>query len=1158
MKFSAVGGVAAQEVARLRSFLWLTAVVILVFKAQAQTRRTTSAELEAARLNNVGVAYMNQQLPDRALERFRAAAKTLPDAAVPKLNEGIALFYLGRHADAEEALQAAETADPRSPRPLYCLGLLHLQSGDIVGAKAYLARAESANPQDADTHYYLANAELSLKEFAAAEAQYRAALQVNPLHASAEFGLARALQRLGATEEARVHLARFKHLTESQTGTTVSTQYSQQGRLALAEEMPLPLPAVEPMIPVKYVPREIEVPKMADQTRLAGAGLCLLDVDGSGAKTILAVGSGREALHAFRFSNHTLTEISLQGSGLSASGDGVSCAVGDFDNDGLPDVAVAFRDRVKLFHNVGHGHFADVTEAVGIHPRNRPAGLTFVDFDHDGDLDLFVTGSPLQPGEASNVLWRNNGNGTFTDWTKEPALEGKGNTVAAAVSDLNNDRAIDFVVTGDQRAPVVYFNQREGPFRETTVYPTSFLPSTRGVVVADFNKDGWMDIALTHSGAPGVTLWRNAEGRSFTRTSIALPGVLGAWGVTPVDFDNDGWIDLAVLVDTATGTRLKVLRNIGINKFQDVSASIGVAQLRIDGARSLIAADLEGRGVADLVIGRSGKPPLVLENIGADHNHSLRLRLTGLADNKSAIGTKVEVFAEGLSQKFEVGGSGGFESQGDLELSIGLGAHRKVDIVRILWPTGVPQDELDIPADKPLALTELDRRGSSCPVLFAWNGERFQFVSDVIGAAVIGHWISPTAHNKNDSDEWIKIDGSALRPQNGKLHLRFGEPMEEINYIDQIRLLAVDHPEGTEAYPDERFLSEPPFARGDLVLASAATRPISGAWDNNGHDVRAELAARDHIYVQDFHTLSYAGFTEPHTLTLDLGTWQAGRPLRLFLHGYIEYFSASSMYAAWQSGISPEPPSIEAEMEDGSWKQVIDDMGFPAGLPRTIVVDLTGKLPPGTRRVRLKTNLQIYWDQILVDNGAAVDDRRAAEIPLSSAQLVFRGYPRQIEGHTPGDLTYDYDAISATGPFQWQRGMYTHYGDVKPLLGTRDDRYVIFGSGEEIDADFDPSGLPPLPPHWKRDYFFYADGFVKDMDFYEALPFTVSKLPFHTMGTYPYGNSVRYPDDRNAVQYQLEWNDRFESGTRSQRFDFDYTAPTGANTAPARAAGGTR
>ncbi len=169
------------------------------------------------------------------------------------------------------------------------------------------------------------------------------------------------------------------------------------------------------------------------------------------------------------------------------------------------------------------------------------------------------------------------------------------------------------------------------------------------------------------------------------------------------------------------------------------------------------------------------------------------------------------------------------------------------------------------------------------------------------------------------------------------------------------------------------------------------------------------------------------------------------------------------MYAAWQANLEPMPPYVEAQLPDGSWKRVIDDMGFPAGLPRTIVVDLTGKLPPGTRRIRLTTNLQIYWDQALIDNGPEAPQLiHQTELPLASAQLAFRGYPEQIDGKTPGDLTYNYQHISQTGPFTRSRGSYTRYGEVTPLLKSVDESFVIFGSGEDIDVEFSTASLPPL------------------------------------------------------------------------------------------------
>ena len=184
-------------------------------------------------------------------------------------------------------------------------------------------------------------------------------------------------------------------------------------------------------------------------------GACMLDDDrlrtnGSGANPIRRAGHSRAASHR---QDGAYEDLDAPAIGLNATGNAVACAVGDFNGDGFNDLAVAMENTVLLFRNLGHGKFEDVTAASGVASRNRPSGITFVDYDHDGDLDLFLTGSPLKPGGQSNVLWRNNEDGTFTEWTTETGLGGTGESAAAILTDFNNDRAVDLAVTGDGAAP---------------------------------------------------------------------------------------------------------------------------------------------------------------------------------------------------------------------------------------------------------------------------------------------------------------------------------------------------------------------------------------------------------------------------------------------------------------------------------------------------------------------------------------------------------------------------------------------------------------------------------------------------------------------------------------------------------------------------------
>jgi hypothetical protein len=750
-------------------------------------------------------------------------------------------------------------------------------------------------------------------------------------------------------------------------------------------------------------------------------------------------------------------------------------------------------------------------------------------------------------------MWRNNGNGTFTDVTNVLGLGGKTPSLAAAGTDYNNDRAVDLVVTGKANGlPAIYENPREGKFpaRQPWLFP---MPApTVGIAVLDFDHDGWMDIAFTHSGPPGVTLWRNDHGKSFEQVPLPKVDWVRAYGVAAIDYDNDGWVDLVSVGETKDGRgEVRLFRNLGPDGWKDVTADVGLDKIQLKEPRAIIVGDYDDDGAVDLLITQNHGPVVLLHNEGGNKNNSLRLALKGLNDNKSAIGTKVEVFSAGLRQKFEVYGSSGYLGQNSPYLTIGLGHAKEADVVRMLWPTGVLQDEIGVAANKQQDITELDRRGSSCPTLFAWDGHEYQLVGDMLGAGVVGHWIAASG-NKIERDiprptESIKLDRASLHEKNGKLSFRFMEPLEESVYLDQVKLLAVDHPSVVDVYPNEYFASNPPYPPFKVVFSNNnKARPPAGAWDEHGHNVLPYLLA--HRYFGDFKVLSFMGFAEPHSLELDLGKPYDGGPLWLLLHGEIEYYSATSMYAADQAHLRPFAPYVEALVPTGSstgngtkekWVRVVNDMGFPAGGARTMTADLTGKLPPGTQRIRITTNLQIYWDNILISRTNQNQSARLTPIPLAHAELNFHGFPLKIEDQPPGNVKYIYEKASATGPYTRPAGAYTRYGDVRPLLDSVDDKFVVFGSGDEVALDFDPAKLPVLPQGWVRDYFFVANGYEKDMDFYAYRGDTVDPLPFRDMRAYPYSGQS-YPADAEHMNYLLEYNTRFMSGNEASGYSFQY------------------
>ena len=1135
-------------------------IALLAAIVAAFTLLTPAAEPDptaAARYNNLGCAYMNQQLFEKGLKEFQKAAEADPKLAVARLNEGVAYLNLQKVEEAKSVLQDALKLDPKNPNAWYNLGLLAKNTGDAEGAIDAFKRVTEIDSNDADTWYFLGTADVQAKQFPQAIEAFQHALQINPLHASAEFGLSRAYQQAADVDHAREHLKKFQYFTQNKIGAPMSLAYGEQGQYSRAVESPQSQLKPPAQIKVQFVDvtKDAGITGKHDNAEPAhsldseGWGACLLDYDGDGKEDIFVADDGPQGgLGLYHNIGGGKYEDVTKKAGFDPSVHGIGCVPGDYDNDGATDLAVNVEGHPLLFHNEKNGTFKDVTQPAGIKGDGFARGMTFVDFDHDGDIDLYVSEWGVKPGKLQqgqevffpSLMFRNNGDQTFTEVASARGLDNAPSRNSLG-TDFNNDRAVDLVTVG-MRGPVTLENPREGEFKRH-VWADKSAPTCPaiGLAVLDFDHDGWMDIAVTYTDKPGVTLWRNNHGKSFDQVKLPETNWVRAFGVAAFDYDNDGWVDLVAVGETKDGKgEIKLLRNLGPDGFKDVTTDVGLDKIHLDSPRAIITGDYDNDGATDLLITQNHGPAVLLKNEGGNQNHWMRLALKGLNDNKSAIGTKVEVFAGGNRQKFEIYGSNGYLGQNSPYLTVGLGDAKEADVVRMLWPTGVLQDEINVAGNKQQDFLEIDRRGSSCPTLFVWNGKRYEFVADMLGAGVVGHWVGPGQRDIPRPVEYVKIDRNAVQEKDGKLSFRFMEPLEEAVYLDQVRLLAVDPPADIDVYPNEYFASNPPYPEFKVVVSRNA-QPPAAAFDDHGHNVLPDLKA--HRYFGDFALTQFLGFAKPHTLTLDLGESYAGGPLWLLMHGEVEYFSANSMYAASQAAIEAIPPYVEVLDAAGNWKRVIDDLGFPAGGPRTMTADLTGKLPRGTRKIRIATNLQIYWDSILINRAPQnfnEQSGRVGIIPLEHADLKTHGYPLKIEGTPPGNVNYIYEEVSATGPYTRPMGTYTRYGDVLPLLTKTDDKLVVFGSGDEVRLDFDPSKLPALPTGWVRDYVFAANGYEKDMDFYAAEGNFVAPLPFLSMGDYPYTPKKSFPLDDAHVNYLLEYNTRHMSGNEQRGYWFDY------------------
>src|SRR5256714_8477906 len=957
------------SVASAAGVLWHTRTLAQEKTSSAANAAKQGNESDAMRANTLGVAYMNQQKFSEAQKYFEKSLATDPKLWVARLSLGVALRSQQKLEPARVALEYATQQRPKDPYAWYNLGLVYKDTGDTEKAIAAFRHVTELSPE-ADAHYFIGYLETQLQKYDEAISEFQKALAAFPYHASAEFGIARAYQRKGDSDAARQHLARFQKITTEHLGTPFGAGYGDQGRFSLAELPPSGVLTAPRAVPVHFTADAMVVGGTAlhpKEMLSSSTGACFLDYDGDGKADLLLVSASADGMSRLLHNvGEGRFEDVTQSSGLTLQGSGLGCAAGDFDNDDHTDIAVCLDDSVHLLRN-NHGKFEDVTQAAGIRREKGCVGVTFVDYDHDGDLDLYVTMSAESAGvtNAHNALWRNNGNSTFTDISMETGLAIDATGAGVVTTDFNNDRAIDFVFAGGSAGAAIYLNPREGKF--TPLTPIDFrkenLPPAVGVVAFDFNKDGWMDLAFTHAGPPGISLWRNVDGKNLERVPLPDFGWQRGWGITAVDYDNDGWLDLAAVGESKNRGEVRLPRNLGSSRVEDVSRDAHLDSVKLSQPRAIAVADTTGNGSADLVVTQLDSPPLFLRNEGGNQHNRMRLDLKALNDNKSAIGTKVEIYAGALYQKWEVQGASGYLSQNAPTILAGLASERNVEVVRLLWPTGVPQDEINLAAKKEQSIGELDRRGSSCPVLFAWNGREYEFIADMIGPGVVGHWVAPGERDVADPEEYLKVSARSVRPRNGLLSFRFLEPMEETVYLDQVRLLAIDHPTSIDVYPNERFVSMPPFPKF-RVIASRDARPPLAAWDDHGNDVLSLLAQRDRRHIARFEDQPFTGFAKLHWLELDLGEWNVSKPLRLIMDGYTDYFTATSMYAADQASVKVIAPYVEALDAQGKWVRVIDDMGFPAGLGRTMICALKGRVPAGTRRIPIVNNLKVYLDSI--------------------------------------------------------------------------------------------------------------------------------------------------------------------------------------------------
>ncbi len=1072
----------------LAAAIAIASATVLVLDAVAAAPAAAPSRAEQlARHRNLGKAfYENPTLKAQAVEELRKARELAPGSVGDRLNYALALLRAGKDAEGIAELVAVQKLDPELPHTWWNLGIAYQNASRHDEARTQLLGMVERVPSDAAAHYNLGVLYQVEGDAAAAQRHLEEAARLDLDMAAPHYQLASLYRRASRADDAGRELVRFRELKQAQAGAAVpeDPQWSRYSELVDPVE---PRGKGAPAAPVPLALAAKEVAALPPAAAALPAGLAVLDAEGDGRPDLLAWSGGRLRLLAAGARPVQKTPLD----GLQAV---IAAVPGDFDNDGLADLCVLESRGARLWRSAG-GRFEAAAATL---PSGTWRAAAWLDFDHDYDLDLLLL------GDAAALL-RNNGDGSWADATARfPFVAGRAlsATVLDTVADTQGE---DLVVSYEGRAGVLYRDELGGRY---VAEPLPALPAgARNLAAADVDGDGWTDVVATGAGGRPLLLLNGGSERQLRAGWRALgPPAAARAPALLADLENRGVVDLVAAASVHFGGPVGAFAAAATPLLGAAAKPAAAATA----AEALAAADFDGDGRTDVALLARGSLRL-LANRTAGAGRWLGVGLKGVKNLRLAAGAEVEVKAGGSYQKHRYAG---------VPLHFGLGRRDAADTVRISWPNGLIQNETRQPAGAVKTYAEAPRLSGSCPMIFTWDGSRFRFLTDVLGVAPLGASAGDGEYFPVDHDEYVQVPGEALVAVDGRYRVQVTEELREVSYLDQIQLVAVDHPAGVEVFTNDKFVG-PPFPDFRLFGVRRRIHPVR-ATDDDGADVRDRLTARDGRYPDGFRR-DFAGVADVHHLDLDFGDAAGDGRAVLVLSGWVDWADGSTFLgSAQRQGGGLLMPQLQVEDERGQWQTVIADMGIPAGKPKSIVVDLTGKFLSASRRVRIVTNLCVYWDEIFLAEDAAEPPVVLTRLAPASADLHFRGFSTPvIHPQRKQPEHFDYDRLLAVTMWNPTPGDYTRFGDVRELLAEVDDLLVVMGSGDEVSLDFDADALPPLPAGWRRDFLLLFDGWAKDADANTAFSQSVEPLPFHGMSRYPYPADERFPDD----ELHRRWRD---------------------------------
>jgi Tfp pilus assembly protein PilF len=1065
----------------------------------------TKAYLDEVTAFYVGLAALQVGDDVRADTTLERATQLAPGEPAGWANWGLLALRQGNFDVAAERLGQAQNLAPQNGQLHYLSGVLESKRGNPSQAIAELRKAVQINPRNLRAVYLLAQ-EVERQGDANGEVEFQQLLEkilaAQPDNPAALLELGRVAAKRGDAQTLHSVVARLnthaatwppevqQQWTALQAAAAGPDPRSAAVRIAFLRNSLMRVPEfrqslnqIQPtagneatpftrfllLASPTFTPPPADTATTFQPGSMAGlateAGnpwtwIRAISLSGAGAPAIAVANS-----HSVKLS--TGAELPFPGASASAPLQPESILPVDFNYDFKTDLVLAGEGGVRFQRQESPTSFTDVTTQTKLPPALLNAAYTgawAIDVEADGDMDIL-----LATHQGAPLVLRNNGDGTFTN-PDAAMIDGAG--------------TLHF-----------FHNQRGGVFNELPL-PAN-LPPVRALTVADVSSSGTLDlVALEQRDAQTgalVTITRVDEAWKVVPLGNA-PHVAAEVRLHAADLDNNGAVDL-VLVPVALkpgdSPGALVWLNSGAQKFTLLPAPVSsprvfdVADLNADGRLDLLGLSPDGEAKQSLNHGTKNYHWQILRPRARVATGDQRI-------NSFGIGGEMDLRSGLLLQKQAITSP---------QLHFGLGEQSTTDVVTILWPNGMQNAEFSLKADQEV-LTEQRLKGS-CPFLFAWNGKQMSFVKDAVpwGSAIGLQIDSVGSPGIAATEEWYKINRDQLAPHNGYYDLRLTAELWETYYYDYLKLMVVDHPAGTEIFTDERFVVPAPKL---AITTVAPPHNIAKAIDDQGADVTAIVSNLDGNYLDTFGRGQYQGLTRDHYVEVDLGNdLPANGPLWLIAKGWVHPTDSSVNVAIGQGHHQKaQPLSLEVPDGHGGWRTAQANLGFPAGRKKTCLINLENVFLPGTpHKLRLRTNLEVYWDQIQWAQGLPKTQTKVTRLDPSQADLHYRGYSMVNQANASSPELPNYNRIAASTQI-WRdlEGYYTRYGDVRPLLSAIDDRYVIMNAGDEISLRFPQQ--PPPPAGWVRDYVIAGDGWIKDGDYNTVESRTIQPLPYHARTQY--------------------------------------------------------